>query len=258
VNEGEDLLRLDHFVIHIDHDPKKLNELKMQLDEYDIPFDPEKGKGTSGFKVANLWIGDQYLELPYLKKADGGGWKQEWVHQYNRGRRGIFGLCLYTDSLDKMKQELIERGVELEGPERVTFKMLGGLLKKSLPFRKIYTKPIPNSDLQFMFLQMDDPKKFAFTRKYFMKPNTEEVGIISINEAFVMKDFSNEEWGFINNVFPQLKGNRFKKTMDMGETKLHFVQDPKHQLSVDLRAKANNKNYENIEIEIENVRLLFG
>jgi hypothetical protein len=109
-----------------------------------------------------------------------------------------------------------------------------------------------------MFLQMDDPKKFAFTRKYFMKPNTEEVGIISINEAFVMKDFSNEEWGFINNVFPQLKGNRFKKTMDMGETKLHFVQDPKHQLSVDLRAKANNKNYENIEIEIENVRLLFG
>jgi hypothetical protein len=44
----------------------------------------------------------------------------------------------------------------------------------------------------------------------------------------------------------------------MGETKLHFVQDPHHQLSVELRAKTNNKYYENTEIEIENVRLLIG
>lgn len=252
------MLRLDHFVIHIDRDPKNLLDFKMMLDEYDIPFDPERGKGTSGFKVANLWVGDQYLEFPYLKKNNGGGWKQEWVDQYNQGKRGIFGLCLYTDSLDAIKQGLKERGVELEGPEKVTFKMFGGLLKKSLPFRTIYTKPIPNSDLQIMFLQIDDQKKFELTRKYYMKPNTEEVGIVSINEAFVMKDFSKKEWAYIEQVFPELSGNYYKKTLNMGESKLHFVQDPHHQLSVELRAQSNNKYYENTEIEIENVRLLIG
>jgi hypothetical protein len=252
------LLRLDHFVIHVDHSPKKLIEIKNLLDEYDIPFDPEKGKGTNGFKAANLWIGDQYLEFSYLKKNSVSGWKQEWVNQYNQGQRGIFGLCLFTDSLDEIKQGLLERGIELEGPERITYKKFGGLLKKSLPFRTIFTKPIPNSSLQIMFLQMDDKKKFEFTRKYLMKPNTEDVGIVAIKEAFVMKDFSKEEWSFIDQIFPQLVGNYNKKTLNMGETKLHFVQDPHHQLSVELRAKTNNKYYENTEIEIENVRLLIG
>jgi hypothetical protein len=252
------LLRLNHFVIHIDHDLKKMQALKEKFDGYGIPFEPVKGKGTKGFKVANLWIGDQYLELPYIKNPDGGGWKKEWVEHYFRGKRGIFGLCLFTDSLDQIKQGLIERGVELEGPERITFKMFGGLLKKSLPFRKFYTKPIPNSDLQFMFLQMDSEKKFEFTRKYFMKPNTEDIGIISINEAFVMKDFSKQEWAFIEQVFPSMVGNTYKKTLDMGTTKLHFVQDPHHDLSVELHAKANQSQYEPTEIEIENVRLLIG
>lgn len=252
------MLRLDHFVIHIDREPKKMLELKKLMEEYDIPFDLDKGKGTNGFKVANLWIGDQYLEFPFLKRTDGGGWKKEWVNQYNLGKRGIFGLCIYTDSFDEIKQELIERGVELEGPERITYKMFGGLLKKSLPFRTIYTKPIPNSTLQLMFLQMDDQKKFAYTRKYLMKPNTEDVGILAIEQAFVMKDFSKEEWTYIDRIFPNLTGNRNKKTFDMGDTKLHFVQDPHQQLTVELRAKTNNKYYENIEIEIENVRLLIG
>lgn len=250
------MLRLDHFVIHIDRDPKKILELKTTMDEYDIPFNLDKGKGTSGYKVSNLWIGDQYLEFSYLKKNCGSGWKEEWVKQYNLGKRGIFGLCLYTDDIDAIKQGLISRGVELEGPERIAYKMFGGLLKKSLPFRTIYTKPIPNSNLQLSFVQMEDPKKFAFTRKYMMKPNTEEVGIIAINHAFVMKDFSKEEWTFIESIFPDLTGNKNKKTLNMGETKLHFVQDPHHQLSVELKAKTNNKYYENTEIEIENVRLL--
>lgn len=252
------LLRLDHFVIHIDHYPQKLHDIKEKMDEYGIPFDPENGKGTNGFKVANLWIGDQYLEFPIIKKTGGGGWKKEWVTQYNNGKRGIYGLCLFTDTLDEIKQGLIERGVELEGPERVIIKMFGGLFKKSLPFRTIYTKAIPNSDLQFMFLQMDDPKKFEFMRKYLMKPNTEDVGIISIGDAFVMKDFSTEEWAFIESVFPQLKGTLNKKTLDMGETKLHFIQDPHQKLSVELKAKVNNKSYENTELEIENVRLMIG
>ena len=252
------MLRLDHFVIHIDHDEKKLLQLKKSFDDYGIPFDPEKGQVTKAIHVANLWIGDQYLVLPYLKKPDGGSWKKEWVSKYNGGKRGIFGLCLATDSLDDIKHGLEERGIPFHGPERIPFKLFGGLLKLKLPLQIIYTKPIPNSDLQIMFLQMDSLGKFEFIRKYFMKPNAEDVGIVSISEAFIMKDFSREEWAYIKNLFPKLAGTKYKKTLNMGETKLHFVQDPHHDLSVDLKAKSLEFQYENMEIEIENVRLLIG
>lgn len=84
---------------------------------------------------------------------------------------------------------------------------------------------------------MDSEKKYVFTRKYFMKPNTEDIGIVSINEPFVMKDFSKQDWTFIEKVFPGLIGTSRKKTLDMGTTKLHFVQDPHKDLSVELHAK---------------------
>lgn len=252
------MLRLDHFVIHIDYDDQKMQKLKKDLDDYGIPFDPDSGKDTKGFKIANLWIGDQYLELPYLKKEDGGSWKKEWVSQYNGGKRGIFGICLYTDSLDDIKQGLHERGLEIEGPERMTSRLFGGIVKKVMPHRTVYTKPIPNSNLQFMFQQMDDEKKYQYSRKNRMKPNTEDVGIVSICEAFIMKDFSREDWAFIETVFPYLEGTQYKKTLHMGETKMHFVQDPYQELSVELKAKVEEFQYSSTEIEIENVRLLIG
>ena len=98
------LLRLDHFVIHIDYDPRKLQALKEQFDGYGIPFEPEKGKGTKGFKVSNIWIGDQYLELPYLKNADGCGWKSMQPIAAERAPRcpqcGGCISCSTTDSIE--------------------------------------------------------------------------------------------------------------------------------------------------------------
>ncbi|WP_369899515.1 VOC family protein [Bacillus manliponensis] len=115
------MLRLDHFVIHIDNDVEKINKLKKEFDKLNLPFNPQKGKATKGFKVANFWAGEQYLEMLYLKNLDGGGWKSEWVDKYNQGKRGIFGICLFTDSLDEIKEGLMKKGLEIEGPERITF-----------------------------------------------------------------------------------------------------------------------------------------
>lgn len=130
------MIRLDHFVVHIEEDQTKLDSLKDKIEPIGFPFNPTSGKRTKGFQVANTWIGDQYLELFWLKTKDGGGWSKEWVEKY-QGLRGIFGLCLMTDRLDLLKNELLKRGVT--DPERITFKMLFGLLKKSLPFRYVFT-----------------------------------------------------------------------------------------------------------------------
>lgn len=249
------MLRLDHFVIHIDNDLEKINKLKKEFDQLNLPFDPKKGKGTKGFKVVNFWAGLQYLEMPYLKSFDGGGWKKEWVDKYNQGKRGIFGLCLFTDKLDEIKKGLIERGLEVEGPERITFSMLFGLLKKSLPFRTVYVKPIPNSDLQIFFLQMDSKEKYEYTKKYFMKPNAQDVGITSIYKAVIKKNFSNEEWSFIQKIFPQLIEEQGKRILNMGDTNLNFESTQENLLKVDLHLKAEREEHKNRRIEIENVSL---
>ncbi|MDP4084972.1 MAG: hypothetical protein Q8934_10210 [Bacillota bacterium] len=91
-----------------------------------------------------------------------------------------------------------------------------------------------------------------------MKPTPEEVGIVSIEEAIVMKDFSEEEWNYIGDVFQEITGNNKKKTLDIGDTKLHFIQDPYHDLTVELKAKTINQLYEKIELEKENIRLVIG
>jgi hypothetical protein len=249
------MTRLDHFVVHIEQDQAKLESLKDKIVPLGFPFNPTSGKRTKGFQVANIWIGDQYLELVWLKTKDGGGWRKEWVEKYNRGLRGIFGLCLMTDQLDSLRNELLIRGVTASAPERITFKMLFGLLKKSLPFRYVFTPPIPGTDLQIFFLEMDSQEKYEFMRKYFMKPNAEKNGITGINEAVVHCPFSEEAWKYIRAIFPTLSGDEQMATHDMGETKLHFVQSDETGLKVELLATTTNEDLVNGSFEIENVRV---
>jgi len=64
------MLRLDHFVIHIDPDMRALDELKRTLAPMGYPFEPRWGKGTRDFQVANLWVGRQYLEMVWLERPD--------------------------------------------------------------------------------------------------------------------------------------------------------------------------------------------
>ncbi len=60
-------MKLDHFVINVDR--------KFQVDKNiiknikdSIPYEPKWGKGTKGFKVSNLWIGNEYLEMVHILK----------------------------------------------------------------------------------------------------------------------------------------------------------------------------------------------
>jgi hypothetical protein len=128
------MFRLNHFVVHIDDDIEMLRSLKDRIEPLGFPFDPARGKGTKGFKVANIWIGYQYLEFACIKTRNGGGWRKEWVEKYNQGKRGIFGLCIMTDQLDHFRKEVIARGIPASDPERITFKDAFWTLQKILAF----------------------------------------------------------------------------------------------------------------------------
>ncbi|MBA2134103.1 hypothetical protein [Capillibacterium thermochitinicola] len=248
------MVRLDHFVVNIDNNMEKLKELKKQIEPLGYPFEPTWGKGTKGFKVANIWIGLQYLEMVWLKKKDGGGWKPDWVEKYNNGHRGIIAIYLMTDKLDEIREELKGRGIPVSDPERISFRWFFGLFKKTMPWRSIFTASIPGTDLEICYGELDSPDIMEKMKAY-MVPNAADNGIEGIKEAIVRGNFSEEAWGYIRKLFPDAEqhGNCLK--YDMGTTCLSFESWEKPGLNVELKAETTNKKYLGKSFTVENLRI---
>lgn len=248
------MVRLDHFIVNIDNDMGKLTELKKQIEPLGFPFEPTWGKGTKGFKVANLWIGLQYFEMVWLKKKDGGGWKADWVEKYNNGYRGIMAIYLMTDRLDEIRAELKSRGIPVSEPERISFRWFFGLLKKTMPWRSIYTAPIPGTNLEICFGEMDSPEIMEKMKAY-MVPNAADHGIEGIKEAIVKGNLSEEAWAYIRKLFPDAKLEGTRLSYDMGTTSLSFEKCEKPGLNVELHAVTANKKDLEKSFEIENLKV---
>ena len=112
---------LDHFVVHVDNNPTALTNLAERAKGAGFPMDLSKGKGTKGFHAQNIWMGQQYFEIPWLKRDDGGGWKSEWVDMYNSGKRGLFCLFLRTENIGQWETKLKSIGIPVK-KEKVSFK----------------------------------------------------------------------------------------------------------------------------------------
>lgn len=248
------IIRLDHFVVHIDNDMDRLKRLKQEIKPLGFPFEPEWGKGTKGFKAANIWIGSQYFELVWLKTKDGGEWKPDWVNKYNRGHRGIVGIFFMTDQLDQIRGELYNRGIPVSEPERGNSRWFFGLLKKTLPWRRIFTDPIPGTDLQICFIELNNSQIMKKMKNY-MVPNATVNGILGIKRAAVYSNFSQEACAYINKLFPAAKNIHSSLICDMGDTELSFVQCREPQLRLELWAVVDNSRYTANSFEIENVQL---
>ena len=193
-------LELDHFVIHIADDPAILTELKAQLDRHDVPFEPDWGKGTKGFKAANIWIGRQYFEIIRILRSDGGGWVKRWVERHHQGQRGLYCLFLKTDRMDDLFGSLRAADIAVSNPERVTYRGFFGLFTKTMPWRMLYLPPIPGTGLELAFITYDpDPKDVM---KAHMVPNADENGITGIHDARLCLPLKNEARDFLMRVFP--------------------------------------------------------
>ncbi|MGI5860031.1 MAG: hypothetical protein ACOX8P_12080 [Tepidanaerobacteraceae bacterium] len=248
------MIRLDHFVVNIDNDMGKLKELKKQIEPLGYPFEPTWGKGTKGFKVANIWIGLQYLEMVWLKEKDGGGWKADWVEKYNNGYRGIIAIYLMTDRLDEIREELKCRGIPVSEPERISFRWFFGLLKKTMPWRSIFTAPIPGTNLEICYGELDSPDIMEKMKAY-MVPNAAVYGIEGIKAATVKGNFSEEAWVYIQKLFPDVELKGTSLTYDMGTTCLSFELSEKTGLNVELNAVTVNKKYLGKSFEVENLKV---
>lgn len=245
-------MRLDHFVVHINNDPNILRSLKEKSDAAGLPFEPSRGKGTKGFKVANIWVGDEYLEIPWLKTTDGGGWQKEWVQKYNQGKRGLFCFFLEVNDLQKTQEELRARGINSE-ITYTSFRVLFGLYKVTMPWSYLYLPSVPGTDLQISFFQYGPGAKDKY--RPYMKPNSKENGITGINNATVyLPDWENGV-SFVKRLLPSIGDNNTELKISLSNGGIRFIKSRDGTARVRLEAESLNPNFIGKGFELENVEL---
>ena len=242
---------LDHFVVHIDDEPSVLPDLKAQLDICDVPFEPDWGKGTKGFKAANIWIGRQYFEIVRILSSDGGGWTSHWVERHRQGQRGLYCIFLKVDRLDELARKLRAAGIAAMGPERITFRALFGLMKKSTPWRVLYLPPIPGTHLEFGFIDYDpDPKDRL---KAYMTPNADQNGVTGVTEAHLRLPLTEEVCSFLQHIFPAAKFAANALTIPLATGLVH-VENADY-VHADFYAQATDADRSACAVTLENVTL---
>lgn len=246
----EKKMKLDHFVINVDEKYQKDKDIIEGIRNKKFPYEPKWGKGTKGFKVSDLWIGNEYLEMVHILKKNGGGWIPEWTAKYNQGHRGVICIMLDVANIDCIYQSLLEKGIQITKPEWLEFKWCFNLLTRKMPWRNCYIPFFENVPFQIGFQEMKDDKSREFMNQY-MVPNARDYGIDGIHRVVIKGQYTNRDFDMITKVF----GERVQKDKNMVRVKLseeqsfEFIEEVSYQ--IEMYTNSNTGKF----IEIENVRI---
>lgn len=193
-------MKLDHFVMNVNKEIQTDINVIEEVRNNKFPYEPKWGKGTRGFKVSNLWIGNEYLEMVRILKKNGGGWIPEWTKRYKEGHRGMICLMLDVDNMDKLVQVLEEKNIKITRPQWLEFKWFFNLLTRRMPWRNCYLPFFEGVPFQIGFQEMKDDKSREFMSTY-MVPNARENDINGIYKAVIEGAFTENDFALIASVF---------------------------------------------------------
>ena len=240
-------MQLDHFVVHVHRDIEALRSIARESERAGIAFNPRNGKGDSGFKVANIWIGEQYFEILWLKKPSGGGWRRDWVSLYNEGKRGIYCLFLKVDDLGYFEYKCQEAGV-LSKREKVTYKTFFGLFKKTMPWECLHLPKLTNSDLELSFITYEGDIMKEYLK--YMTPNSSENGIVAVTNAKITVPNLEQDKKMLLAVFGgEERGGKIEVKLANGT--IEFTSGK--STAVTLQAQSNSATFIGKKFSIENV-----
>lgn len=249
VASGENM-KVDHIVVHIDNNSQLLDELKKEAERCGFPLDPSKG--SRALRLANLWVGDQYVEIPKLMRPDGGGWIPSWVERYNRGTRGTYCLFLHANNLERLQSELAVRGIQ-SSVEKTSFKTLFGLYTVTMPWQYLRLPPIPGTELEIGFFECEE----SFRKKYreHVSPDTVQNGIAEISDVDILLPALDEAIPLLKEIFPDMVYDEQTKTarVKMENSELTFSQSPTKELKVILDAAAAREDQSGKELTFQNL-----
>lgn len=247
-------MKIDHLVLNIDKkyqtDSSTINDIKSN----GFPYEPKWGKGTSGFKASNLWIGDEYFEMISLINENGGGWKKEWIEKYNKNHRGLICLFIDTNHINEEYNRLKKLNVEITVPEYLKFKWFFGLLTRTMPWQNAYLPFFKGAPFQLGFQQMKDEASKNWMQQY-MIPNSKTHGIDKIVTINLYGDYTKTDKQLIFNIFPTAVQENNKIVVILpSEQKLFFIQDNIHHIEVFTRCL--DEKLKGKEIKIHNLSIV--
>ena len=245
-------MRIDHLVINVDEiyqtDPSVLNSIR----DCGFPYEPKWGKGTSGFKASNIWIGSEYFEMIRLLKQSGGGWREEWVNKYNSNHRGLICLFIETEEIQKEYFRLRRCNINITEPEFLEFKWFFGLLTRTMPWQNSYLPFFEGAPFQLGFQQMKDKASTEWMRQY-MVPNSNDKGINSIASMKIYGNYTERDRWLIRCVFPDAVESEKDMVIQLSNKQtLSFIQDETH--SVEVFTLCNSKQLNDKSFNVHNVK----
>lgn len=246
-------MKIDHLVINVNDKYQLDNNIIEEIRKKGFPYEPKWGKGTKGFKVSNLWIGNEYLEMIRLLKEDGGGWKSEWVNHYNNDHRGLICLMIDVDNLDAEYKRILNKGINITEPKYLQFKWFFNLFTRTMPWRNSYINFFQGVPMQIGFQQMKDSKALDFMRQY-MVPNSKDNGIDGINKIVIKGPFVKADYDLIHEVFQSSESREGATGVILSEGQEIIFQE-NDCFYVEVYTYGNNEKLSGSSIEIENIKI---
>lgn len=245
------ILKLDHFVINIDRKYQTDNRIIEKIRKVGFPYEPKWGKGTKGFKASNIWVGNEYFEMINLLKPNGGGWKKDWVEQYNNGHRGLICLMIDTDDINSLYEKMRSKDISITKPQYLQFKWFFNLFTRTMPWKNSYLNFFEGAPLQIGFQQMKDDKARDFMRQY-MVPNSKDNGITEIQEVIIKANFTKTDIELLHKIFEVEANNNNRIEVELsngGRVIFKKAQD----YNVIVKAHTENQNFIGNALKIENI-----
>ncbi|MFJ7950905.1 VOC family protein [Lysinibacillus sp. NPDC096418] len=245
-------MKIDHLVVNVDNFVQKDKGIIDSIHSIGLPYNPKKGKGTKGFKVSNIWIGNEYFEFISIKTNDGGGWLKDWTMKYHDGHRGLIGFCLEVDDIEESYKNLLQQNINVVPPKPLEFRWFFNLLKKTMPWRNLYLPEFQGVPFQFFLQQIDDEKTKKYMKKH-MVPNSIENEISGISEVMIYGKLTIEDKKLLNALFMNYEDKDGILTICLKKQRIRFIQSDQHKVEVNLTC--NHKNFVNKMVTIENLQI---
>lgn len=246
-------MKIDHLVINVDRNVQEDKDFITKVKLFGLPYEPKWGKGTKGFKVSNLWIGNEYLEMIRIKNKDGGGWVQSWVEEYNHGHRGLIGFGIDVDDIGAVYKRLLSQQIKVTLPEPLRFRWFFKLLHKTMPWKNSYLPVFEGVPFQFFLQQMNDEKSKDFMRQY-MVPNSKEKNINGISQVNIYGAWTEKDKELITKIFSDYVVQDGSITIEIGNQTICCIDSDEYRVEVLL--DCNNNEYSKKQLEIGNLMIM--
>ena len=241
-------MRIDHLVVNVDRFVQEDKSFIEKVHTFGLPYKPKWGKGTKGFKVSNIWIGNEYFELVRIKSSDGGGWIESWTKDYHSGHRGLIGFAIEVDDIEAVYQEFRGQNIQVSTPEPLKFKWFFNLLSKTMPWKNSYLPKFEGMPFQFFLQQLNDEKSKASMQQY-MVPNSRENNINGIKEVKIFGALTEQDKNIIKALFKECEIQDHLITVFLGGQRISFVESEKHSVEVILDCYDEGSGAEQFEFE---------